>query len=210
MKFTDLSRYYSRTARLPLDEKVEVMPTSAGITVLSGDGGVLQTSKQAAACKRIFDICSPFADDVELSQEIANSVQSILGGCTLRKATPEIALSVVVASATDVPTISKNNNLSARGRNLAEFCKIAADAAEANGINGQEIFNALKEAIKESEIVTATWLGKADLSSAKTTVKTERSRRVVEVEEDEYVPSSQTQQQQKQSKLKPDPAKIGG
>lgn len=184
------------------------MPTSAGITLLSGDGGVLQTAKQAAACKRIAEICEEFDSDIELSQEVANSVQSVLGGCTLQKATQEVCLAVVVAKGTEVPTISRNNNLSARGRNLAEFCFIAAAAAEANGIDGLAIFNALKEAIKESEITTAIWQGKADLTSAKTLTRATKERKRSEIEEDEYVPLTQTQQQQ--PKPKPDPAEIGG
>ena len=200
MNFQQILGYYVSPVSLPLGIKVEVMPTSAGITVLSGDGGVLQTDKQAAACKRIAEICKGIDSDIELSQEVANSVQSILGGCTLRKEAPEVCLSVVVASANDVPTISLKNDLSARGRNLAEFCFIAAAAAEANGIDGLIIFNALKEAIKSSEIVTATWLGKADISSARSLSKTAKSSsRPNTVKEDEYVRVTP----------KPDPAEIG-
>ena len=133
------------------------------------------------------------------------AVQSVLGGCTFGSAIEETALSVIICSSSDVPTISSKNSLSKLGRNLAAFRQEVAEQIEEQNGNGAEAFATISTILKNSEISRAVWQGKADLSKAKATVRRGGTKTVVAIEEDTFVSSKPTN-----NETKVDPAALAG
>ena len=182
--------YYANPAEMVYGEQLLSLPSASGINALSSDKGVFQSAKQAAACKRLAELVENY--EIELSDDAALSVQSVLGGCTFGSSIGTTALSVIICSSTDVPTISSKNSLSKLGRNLAAFRQEVSEQIESQNGDGAACFTAITKILINSEVSRAVWQGKADLSKAKATVRRGGTKTTIEIEEDTFVSSKKT------------------